>query len=220
VKYLDIALTAALALGFTLFVAKFGSRTAQRVMPRVGSRLHLAEAEFAVSMTVLFALSVLAVYAGVAAIVGAFLAGMALSEATNERSRHLTHGVAELLVPFFLVNIGLQFDPVAFTGSGTLVLALIVLAAAIVSKFAGCGLGALRMGRKDATRVGVGMVPRGEVGMIVAEIGLKMGIMSQAIYGVIVFMSVMTTMIAPPLLKAAFRGETGAPPAEEMPRIG
>lgn len=220
VNYLDIALTATLALGFTAFVAKFGSRTAQRVLPRVGSRMHLAEAEFAVAMTVLFALSVLAVYAGVAAIVGAFLAGMALSEATRSRARDLTHGVAELLVPFFLVNIGLQFDPAAFTSSGTLLLALIVLAVAIASKFIGCGLGALRMGRTDAARVGVGMVPRGEVGMIVAGIGLKTAIMSQAIYGVVVFMSVMTTMVAPPLLKMAFRGETGAPAEEELPRIG
>ncbi|MBS1859071.1 MAG: cation:proton antiporter [Acidobacteria bacterium] len=219
-NYLDIALTGTLALGFTAFVAKFGSRTAQRVLPRVGSRMHLAEAEFAVAMTVLFALSVLAVYAGVAAIVGAFLAGMALSEATRSRARDLTHGVAELLVPFFLVNIGLQFDPAAFTSSGTLLLALIVLGAAIASKFIGCGLGALRMGRTDAARIGVGMVPRGEVGMIVAGIGLKTGIMSQAIYGVVVFMSVMTTMVAPPLLKMAFRGETGAPAEEELPRIG
>ena len=220
VQYLDIALTAAIAIGFTAFVAKFGSRTARRVIPHVGSRMRLAEAEFALAMTLLFALSVLAVYAGVAAIVGAFLAGMALSEAARDRSRDLTNGVAELLVPFFLVNIGLQFDISSFTNTGTLALAGVILVAAIVSKFLGCGFGALRLGRRDAMRVGVGMIPRGEVGMVVAQIGLKMGVMAQAVYGIIVFMSVMTTLIAPPLLKAAFRGEERAAEAEEVPRIG
>ena len=79
VNYLDIAaFTALLALGFTAFVAHYGTRTVRRVMPRVQASLRLGESEFALAMTLLFALSVLAVYAGVAAIVGAFLAGMAL----------------------------------------------------------------------------------------------------------------------------------------------
>ena len=72
-------------MGFTIFVAQFGTRTVRRVMPRVQARLSLAEAEFALAMTLLFALSLLAVYAGVAAIVGAFLAGMALSETVDHR---------------------------------------------------------------------------------------------------------------------------------------
>ena len=123
VNYLDIALTAGLALGFTFFVARFGTRTVRRVMPRVQAGLRLAESEFALAMTLLFALSVLAVYAGVAAIVGAFLAGMALSETAEGRVTELTNGVAELLVPFFLVGIGLHFDLSAFAGAGTLALA-------------------------------------------------------------------------------------------------
>jgi Kef-type K+ transport system membrane component KefB len=206
VNYLDIALTGVLSLGFTVFVARFGSRTAQRVIPRIGSRMRLAESEFILSLTLLFALSVLAVYAGVAAIIGAFLAGVALSEAVEERARHLTDGVTQLLAPFFLVNIGLQFDVSAFANTGTLELAGLILAAAVVSKFLGCGLGALRLGANDAIRVGAGMIPRGEVGMVVAQLGLKMGVVAHNVYGVIVFMSVMTTVIAPPLLKLTFRG--------------
>jgi Kef-type K+ transport system membrane component KefB len=213
VNYLELALTAVLAVGFTVFIARFGSGAARRVIPRVGSHMRLAESEFTLSMTLLFGLSLLAVYAGVAAIVGAFLAGMALSETVEERARQLTDGVAELLVPFFLVNIGLQLDLSAFTSSRTLALSTVILVAAVASKFIGCGLGALRMGRADAARVGVGMVPRGEVGMVVAGLGLKMGVMSQNIYGVIVFMSVGTTLIAPPLLKAAFRRGKPAPDA-------
>ena len=115
-QYLDLAVTAALAMGFTLFIAKFGTRTVRRVIPRVQARMRLAEAEFALAMTLLFGLSLLAVYAGVAAIVGAFLAGMALSETVDRRVSDLTNGVAELLVPFFLAGIGLHFDVSAFSG--------------------------------------------------------------------------------------------------------
>jgi len=167
-------------------------------------------------MTLLFALSLLAVYAGVAAIIGAFLAGVALSEAAEQRVHDLTDGVAELLVPFFLVGIGLHFNVTAFTAPGSLALAGIILLAAIVSKFAGCGLGAIAMGRTDAIRVGVGMIPRGEVGMVVAQIGLNQGVMKESVYGMIVFMSVMTTLVAPPLLKFAYRGEVGAPQEERL----
>jgi Kef-type K+ transport system membrane component KefB len=222
VSYLDLGVTAALAIGFTLFVAKFGTRTVKRVMPRVQANLSLAEGEFAIALSLLFALSLLAVYAGVAAIIGAFLAGMALSETVDHRVHLLTNGVAELLVPFFLVGIGLQFDLSAFAQRSTIALALIILAAAMISKFIGCGLGAVRLGRADAVRVGIGMAPRGEVGMVVAQIGLGMGVMSQGVYGIIVFMSVATTLIAPPLLKMAFRAvqPQHAPDAEQLPQIG
>ncbi len=62
------------------------------------------------------------------------------------------------------------------------------------------------MGKADALRIGVGMIPRGEVGMVVAQIGLGFGIIGQNIYGVVVFMSVATTMVAPPLIQFAYRG--------------
>jgi Kef-type K+ transport system membrane component KefB len=218
VNYLDIALTAGLALAFTFFVARFGTRTMRRVLPRMRARLRMAESEFALAMTLLFALSLLAVYAGVAAIIGAFLAGMALSETAEGRLADLTNGVAELLVPFFLVGIGLHFDLSALAGAGTLALGGALLVAAVLSKFVACGAAALRMGRTDAIRVGVGMVPRGEVGMVVAQIGLNLGVIGHSIYGIIVFMSVATTLIAPPLLKMAFRSPTEA--EQEIIRLG
>ena len=81
-----------------------------------------------------------------------------------------------------------------------------------------CGAGALRMGRTDAIRVGVGMVPRGEVGMVVAQIGLNLGVIGSSIYGTIVFLSVATTLIAPPLLKLAFASPTEM--EREIVRLG
>jgi len=219
VNYVDIGLTAAIALGFTLLVAKFGARVFRRLVPRVQSSLTLPEGEFAIGMTRLFALSLLAVYAGVAAIVGAFLAGMALSETAQQRLSDMTCGVAELLVPFFLAGIGMHFNVSAFGSASTIGLAAAIIVAAVATKFIACGLGAIRMGRGNAIRVGVGMVPRGEVGMVVAQIGLNMGVMAPYVYGIIVLMSVATTVIAPPLIRAAFRGEVGEA-REAVSRLG
>jgi Kef-type K+ transport system membrane component KefB len=201
-----LVLTGVLACGFTLIVAQWGTRAMKNVAPALTQNLRLGEAQFALAMCLLFALSVGAVYAGVAAIVGAFLAGLALAETAAPRLRDLTHGVTELLVPFFLAGIGLHVDLSVFSDSGNILLATIILVAAIISKFAGCGFGALGLGRADALRVGVGMIPRGEVGMVVAQIGLGLGIIRQNVYGVIVFMLVATTILAAPLLKIAFRG--------------
>lgn len=178
------------------------------------------ESQFALAMILLFALSLGAVYAGVAAIIGAFLAGMALAESVDQRVHHLAHGVTELLVPFFLAGIGLHFDLRAFADRSTLMLAVVILAAAVLSKFVGCGAGAARLGWSDARRIGAGMVPRGEVGMVVAQIGLSMGVVAQGVYGVVVFMSIATTMIAPPLLNLFYRDLAKPGAEEEVLRLG
>jgi Kef-type K+ transport system membrane component KefB len=147
----------------------------------------------------------MAIYTGVAAIVGAFLAGLALSDTADARVRDLTRGVNELLVPFFLVGIGLHLDLGVFRTPATLTLALVILAAAIVTKLIGCGLGALALGWQNVLKIGLGMVPRGEVGMVVAQMGLSMKVISTEVYAVVVFMAVATTLVTPLLLKIAFR---------------
>jgi len=215
VDFVELSITAALAVGFTVLAATWGRKTLGRLVPRVQGSLRVGEAQFALAMVLLFALSLLAVYAGVAAIIGAFLAGMALSESIGPRVHDLAHGVTELLVPFFLAGIGLRLDLSAFGQTSTILLALVILLAALVSKFVGCGLGAIRLGRADTIRIAVGMVPRGEVGMVVAQIGLTIGVISQPVYGVAVFMSIATTMVAPPLLKWAYRDVVGRATAEE-----
>jgi Kef-type K+ transport system membrane component KefB len=221
VNFVELGLTAALACGFTVIVARWGSGTMRRLVPRVQERLRLGEAQFALSMCLLFGLSALAVYAGVAAIIGAFLAGMALSGSVGPRVHDLSQGVTELLVPFFLAGIGMHLDVSVFANPSTLALALVILVAAVLSKFVGCGLGAWRLGWADAKRIGVGMIPRGEVGMVVAQIGLGMGVIAPHVYGVVVFMAVATTVVAPPLLALAYRGmEAGPAKEEEVFRLG
>ena len=202
---LQLGITALAAAGFTVIVAKWGTRAMGKIAPHADTKLQLVEARFALAMSLLFALSLLAVYTGVAAIVGAFLAGLAMAESSGQRERDLSTGVTELLVPFFLAGIGLHVDLSAFANTSTALLAAVILAAAVISKFIGCGLGALSLGKVDALRIGVGMIPRGEVGMVVAQIGLGFGIITQNVYSVVVFMSVATTIVAPPLLKIAYR---------------
>ncbi|MFM2124920.1 MAG: hypothetical protein RL328_1371, partial [Acidobacteriota bacterium] len=97
-------------------------------------------------------------------------------------------------------------DVTSLSSPSALLFAGAVVVAAVVSKLIGCGLAALPLGRTDALRVGIGMVPRGEVGMVVAQIGLGFGVMQANVYGTIVTMSVLTTLIAPPLLRVAYRG--------------
>jgi Kef-type K+ transport system membrane component KefB len=205
VNILELVATAVFALGFTVIVAMWGTRAIGRVLPHVRQGLREGEGQFAAAVVLMFALSVLAVYAGVAAITGAFLAGMALSESVEQRVHDLTHGVTELLVPFFLAGIGLHFNLATFSSKPMLLLTLLIVVVAVLSKFVACGLASAPVGRKDALRVGVGMIPRGEVGMVVAQIGLALGVVGQHIYDAVVFMSIATTLVAPPLLRLAYK---------------
>ncbi len=218
VNFWEIALIAALATMFTIVMAVWGTTAVKRLLPVFGSRARADEAEFHIALVFLFALALLAQYTGVAAIVGAFLAGLALSDSADARVRTLTRGVSELLVPFFLAGIGLHLNFAVFRSTSTVLLALVVLAAAIVTKLIGCGAGALSLGWNNVLKVGLGMVPRGEVGMVVAQIGLGMSVISSQIYSVVVFMAVATTLVTPLLLKIAFRPSV-LTPVEAWPAV-
>jgi Kef-type K+ transport system membrane component KefB len=205
VSYVGLAKTAAAAILFTLFVALIGSRIINRLAPRV-ELLRLGKPFFNIGLVLCLGLSVASIYVGVAAIIGAFLAGMALAEATetNHKMHNLTSGITEFLVPFFLVNIGMQLDLAVFRDSSVIVLAIIITLAAVVTKFVGCGLGAWGMSRREMAQIGVGMIPRGEVGIVVAQIGLGLGVISGHFFASVLFMAVATTLIAPPLIKILY----------------
>ena len=138
-----IALTATIAVAclFTIAVALWGTRTMTKLIPRVQQRLQASEAPFHFAMVTLFGLSLAGIYAGVAAIVGAFLAGMALSDTASKRVHTLTSGVTELLVPFFLAGIGLQFDLSTMRSAPVFWLAAVITAAAVDSAHSGPAAG-------------------------------------------------------------------------------
>ena len=201
INYWEIGTTALLAIGFTAFVVFIGARVVTRVAPRIDN-LRISDSLFIAGLVLCLGLAVAVSFIGVAAIIGAFLAGMALAEATegNERLHAETNGVMEFLVPFFLINIGMQLQLSVFLDWSLVRLALAVTLVAVVTKLIGCGAGAWSLGMKRAAQVGVGMVPRGEVGIVVAQIGLSLGVIDVRLYAVVLFMAVATTLIAPPLL--------------------
>jgi Kef-type K+ transport system membrane component KefB len=211
VNYLEILTTAALAIGFTVFVAVVGTPVVNRVAPRA-DRLRSGHGMFILGLALCLGLSVAAAYIGVAAIIGSFLAGMTLAEAAanHPKMHQQINGVTEFLVPFFLVNIGMQLRLDVFRSSSVIVLCVFVTLAAVATKLLGCGLGALNLGIKRAAQVGMGMVPRGEVGIIVAQIGLSLAVIGPELYGVVLFMAVATTLIAPPFLKLLYASEPAA----------
>ncbi|MFL6213616.1 MAG: cation:proton antiporter [Blastocatellia bacterium] len=210
VNYVRIALTAVFAIGFTLLTITLGARVVNRVKHPV-KRLKISHSLLVFALILCFGLAAVANIIGIAGIIGAFLAGVALSEATDGTSLHQqSEGLTEFLTPFFLVTIGMKLDLSIFLSVNVIWLSLIVIGLAILSKFIGCGLGALRMGKRQATQVGLGMIPRGEVGIVVAQIGLSLT-GNQVLYGLAVAMAVITTLAAPPLIRIAFKGETAMP---------
>jgi Kef-type K+ transport system membrane component KefB len=211
VDYWQIFTTAVLAVGFTVFVGGVGYRLFNRVMPRV-ERFYIGDPVFIAALIVCLGLSVAANFIGVAAIIGAFLAGMCLAEVSEQKPKlhKQVTGITEFLVPFFLVNIGMQLNLSVFKDANVIWLTVIITVAAVLTKLFGCGLGSWGLSWKRAGQVGVGMVPRGEVGIVVAQIGMGLAVITDAIFGVVLFMAIATTLIAPPFIKMAYAGEDAA----------
>lgn len=202
VNYYAIIATAISAIVFVIVVGAVGARLFTWLAPAINN-LRISKPFFKFGLILCLGLSFVALYIEVAAIIGAFLAGMALSEATedNPGMRQLSNGVMEFMVPFFLVYIGMQLDVTLFTESDVIMYSLLITVVAILSKMIGCGLGAAKMGFKDAMRVGVGMVPRGEVGIVVAQLGLSLAVINSKAFAAVLFMAIATTIVAPPFIK-------------------
>ena len=145
---------------------------------------------------------------GLAKIIGAYIAGLSLSktdiaEVIQERIR----GLYEFFVPVFFAVMGMMVNVREFLSPAVLLFGAVYTAAAILAKVIGCGAPALLLGfnAKGALRIGSGMVPRGEVTLIMAGIGLVLGILDQKLFAVIVLMILSTTLAAPALLSIALK---------------
>ena len=201
INYISLAIVAIEAIGFSLLVVFFGSRVVGSFQPAV-ARLRTQNAAFVLSVVLCLTLSLASVHIGMAAIIGAFLAGLALADHSEKwRLQQNAHPISEFLSPFFFVLLGIQVNLKTFLQPGLLLTATILCLLAILSKLIGCGLGSLGMGWKDAMRIGVGMIPRGEVGLIVAAVGLRLHTISDSVYTNVVLMSIVTTLFAPPVLR-------------------
>ena len=181
---------------FLAGVFLIGSRSIKMLKARL-EKMKLEKNEFILSMAVLLGLSFLTSYIGMASIVGAFFAGLLMAELEDNHLGDMFDSIYEFLVPFFFVMIGMKIQPHLLFSSSILLIAAVYTMIAIAGKYIGCGLGAFRYGFGVMNFVGLGMIPRGEVGMIVALIGLNMGVISSKVYAIIIFMVVVTTLITP-----------------------
>lgn len=167
------------------------------------------------AIIVCLAMSAFAEWIGLAAIIGAFLAGMLFADHAWEWDlEHKIDSITSFLLPFFFLNVGMQVNIFSLSNGSVALLAVVAIVLALISKYIGCGIGA-KIGDRTIDRqsfniIGVGMMPRGEVGIIIATIGLGIVVngeraMSEELYTVVVLMSVITTIIAPPILAKLFR---------------
>jgi Kef-type K+ transport system membrane component KefB len=182
--------------------------------PLVGlaRRLRSTEALLGTSIAFCLLMGWLAQRSGIAAITGAYLAGLIVGRvAGTELSPRLRIVAYALPVPVFLVNVGMQTD-LGHLHGGALLAA--VPAVAVLTKVAGCGAGALlaRFRGRDAAAVGFGMIPRGEVTLVIAVLGVQQGVLSQTGYALGVLSVLVTALITPPALKAL----VGALPAVSL----
>jgi Kef-type K+ transport system membrane component KefB len=176
------------------------------ITPKLVKRLARTEME---NIKLLFGLgfafffSWLASQFGLATIVGAFAAGLVLEEFfLNELKGHSLHEllapIESLIVPVFFVLMGIQVKLESFADKQVILLAVVLTLAAILGKLL-CGLAA---GKKfDRLSIGIGMMPRGEVGLIFASIGKGLGVVSDAVFSAVIIMVMVTTLLTPPLLK-------------------
>jgi Kef-type K+ transport system membrane component KefB len=204
----DVAWIAVQALAFVGFVAWLGTHATRQFsvhLERLSDALPLP-VPLNVALMLMLGLAASASIIGLAGIIGAFLAGMVLAESRERFDlERQTQPVYEFLVPFFFVFTGSQVDPAVFRDGGIVALAAAITVIAVASKLIGAGGAMWGGGRRSMAIVGIGMVPRGEVGLIVAGLGLSLGIISTDLFAVVVLMSIATTLVVPPALFALYR---------------
>jgi Kef-type K+ transport system membrane component KefB len=211
----DVLWTLGKATGFLVVSLALGVLFSRKLFS-LASKMRTRGVLLAVGLAFCFLLSWLANLIDLAPIVGAFAAGLILEQAHGrgfvDRGGHgleeLVHPISSFLVPIFFVVMGMRTDLRSFVQPGVLALAAVLTVAAILGKQT-CSLGVLGKG-VDRLTVGIGMIPRGEVGLIFANIGLGLTIggqrvVDEATFSAVVVMVIATTMVTPPALEWSLR---------------
>jgi Kef-type K+ transport system membrane component KefB len=183
------------------------------------SKLHGAHLEIAAALVVALLLAFQAEWlGGMAAITGSYLAGLFVAGTSSHEkvSREILPMINSFFAPLFLVSIGMQVN--IWDLQGRLGFFAVLLTVAIFGKIIGCGAGARFAGfdERESLVVGVGMIPRGEVGLITASLGYTAGLVTGNVYVQVVMVVLMSTLITPGLLRFAFprSAEIGEPVIE------
>ncbi len=176
--------------------------------PSVASKYQMDKLMLGIGLCLL--MSFISETIGLAAIIGAFLAGMMLADyARTWDLKTKVDAIATFFLPLFFLNVGMQVKASSLVDSTVLLLSAYIIILAIVTKYAGCYIGARASDKtickESASIIGIGMVPRAEVGIIIAAIGYAGGHLTPEMNTIIILMSIVTTVIAPPLLKRGFK---------------
>jgi Kef-type K+ transport system membrane component KefB/predicted amino acid-binding ACT domain protein len=191
------------ALAFLVLGVLIGLRAAPALFGAIDRVSRSTGTLVAIALAFTLAFAELADSAKLAPIVGAFVAGIALSKAReSDRIRRELTPVGHLFIPVFFLQIGIDADVSAFGRAEVLRDAAILLVVAVVGKLLS-PLGAIG-GQGDKALIGLGMLPRGEVGLIFATIGLQNGVLGDDLYAALLLVVLVTTLVTPPLLKARY----------------
>jgi Kef-type K+ transport system membrane component KefB len=202
---LEFSLLVAESIIFVGFLTLWGPKLAKRTRRWI-EKLNIPEGPFVISVILCLGLALLADVIGLAAIIGAFMAGIMIDELAGVYDlENKVQYVTEFLLPFFFVMMGAHLDPLVFLNPRLLFLTLLVTAVAVLSKIFGSALACWKEDWKVRIQTGVCMVPRGEVGIIVGLVGISSRIITQEIYSVVLGMSLLTTLVTPPLILFAFK---------------
>jgi Kef-type K+ transport system membrane component KefB len=209
--------TIGLAVGFLLITGLLAIYVIPRLFTRIDrlakSTTTIVSSAFALTL----AFSLLANQAKLAFIIGAFMAGLAVGRSPqHERISEGLNPLGHIFIPVFFASIGINADLEAMFQPSVLVLAVSLTVVAIIGKLV-AGLGVGRSGG-DKLLIGIAMMPRGEVGLIFASIGLSKGVLDDELYGAVLLMVLVTTLITPPLirLKLAKRDDLATPTSVEV----
>lgn len=199
-----------------LFGRVFLNKLIQRI-DRTSLSNKYPESIFIFAMMVAFFYAVVASAAGLSAIIGSFLAGVSFAGVKLKHGAIFHEGAEHLQIIFasiFFVSLGVLIDVHALTGKLIMFVIVLTLVAGL-TKVIGCGLPARLQGMsmKDSAVVGFGMMPRGEVAMIVALIGLSQGLIAQGTYAALVLMSLLTTIVPPLIFRNWLLKERSTPRA-------
>lgn len=171
------------------------------------SRLRVSETVISSALVICFVYAYLAEYSGVAAIIGAYIAGVAISltdfkHETFEKVETISYSI---FVPVFFTSIGVTAEFIGIADNLNLIVIFSILA--ILTKLIGASIGAKAAGFSLNSALGIGsaMVSRGEVALIIAAIGLEAQLLSQAMFAVIVVVILVTTIVTPPMMKLFFK---------------
>jgi Kef-type K+ transport system membrane component KefB len=201
-------------IAFLALSVAFGLWGLPALMRRV-VHLPISQGVLTLALVVMLAYGVAAeVLGGMAAITGAFIAGLMMARSgERERVEQGVHALAYgLFVPIFFINIGLSVNARSLQLE-MIVFALVITVTAIIGKWLGAGIGA-RLGGlslRESVQLGAGMVSRGEVGLIVAGVGISQGLVNSDEFSAVVAMVLVTTLVTPPILRALFARDTQEP---------